>query len=390
MALLMWAHLMYFGRGSKGLASLIHQMRVIMWDVRFFVLILSLFVCSFAVAFRLLGIYDSVYHAFILCFNMMLGDVAYENVRGHVFAECLYLIFLLSVAIILLNSLIAFMEGSLEGAREKDHIAGVAAQAQFLSELEVNLLPFRKIAALFTIDKEEAYDSFLSPSAKLDEGGGAHSAYVGDIGSNVTKSVSGDPSERNEIVILVPESFGRPSLQRASNQGFIPRRKKKKLTEGGAASHEAMISRRATAIPEQRSSPQTPMAFTIETPMSSAAVPRSSAAVEESEAAMRRVEVVEKSLASLELKLDRLISMLASTQPAAAAAGSASSSVPGLRPSSSMERVASLAAAGGSPHVLHSPPSHIYFGNGGSAPGIDRHEDFEGSYSYFGGGDDPK
>ena len=119
---------MYFGRGSKGLASLIHQMKVIIWEVRFFVVIMSLFVSSFAVAFRILGIYDSVYHAFILCFNMMLGDVAYENIRGHIFAEILYLVFLLSVAIILLNSLIAFMEGSLGSAREKEHAASVASQ----------------------------------------------------------------------------------------------------------------------------------------------------------------------------------------------------------------------------------------------------------------------
>jgi WD40 repeat protein len=202
LALLQFSRMMYFGRGSQGLASLLHQMRIIIWEVRYFVFILAVFLCSYGAAFHNLAIYDSLFHAFILCFNMMLGDVSYDYVAGNVFAELLYLTFLLCVAIILLNSLIAFMGGSLDNAREREHTAAVESQASLLCELEIRLLPFSKVASLFSISKDEM-DDIISPSAlrsKGRSGGGLET----DIARNYS-FVGGS----NEFVILIPEPLGR-------------------------------------------------------------------------------------------------------------------------------------------------------------------------------------
>jgi hypothetical protein len=202
LALLQFSRMMYFGRGSQGLASLLHQMRIIVWEVRYFVFILTVFLCSYGAAFHNLAIYDSLFHAFILCFNMMLGDVSYDYVAGNVFAEILYLTFLLCVAIILLNSLIAFMGGSLDNAREREHTAAVESQASLLCELEVRLLPFSKVASLFSISKDEM-DDIISPSAlrsKVASGGGLET----DIAKNYS-FVGGS----NEFVILIPEPLGK-------------------------------------------------------------------------------------------------------------------------------------------------------------------------------------
>jgi WD40 repeat protein len=202
-SLLLWAWLPYYGRGSFGLAGLLHQMRIIIYEVRYFVGILALINGAFAVAFRILDIYESVWYASIRCFNMMLGDVHFDLVSGHTFGEILYLIFLISVCIILLNSLIAFMEGSLGSAREKESVMSLISRAQFLSELEVKLQPFNRLAACFSSSTGRSKQDFLSPSAIFVKDGSS-GPKMGRKGVR-----TGDP---NELVILFPESLGLPVL----------------------------------------------------------------------------------------------------------------------------------------------------------------------------------
>lgn len=145
LTLVIWGRTLYFGRGVKTLSALLHTIKMIIWDVRYFGLILLLFMLAFAASFHVLGVFKTFFFSFIMCFNMMLGDVSFYYVRGHVFAQVLYVGFLVCVAIILLNSLIAFMDGSLEKATEKKDIAALVSRLQLVAELDVKMLPFSSL-----------------------------------------------------------------------------------------------------------------------------------------------------------------------------------------------------------------------------------------------------
>jgi WD40 repeat protein len=227
-ALLLWAWLPYFGRGSFGLASLLHQMRIIIYEVRYFVGILALFNCAFAVAFRILDIYESVWYAAIRCFNMMLGDVHFDFVMGHTFGEILYLVFLMSVGIILLNSLIAFMEGSLGSAREKESVMSLISRAHFIAELEVRLLPFNRLLACLGSSGGDSSQDFTSPSAIFDESSGGNNK----MGRKGVRTGTRNNNDHNELVILFPESLGVPVLlsEDAKARGVGFKRQNRKLT----------------------------------------------------------------------------------------------------------------------------------------------------------------
>lgn len=242
LALLQFSRMMYYGRGSQGLASLIHQMRIIIWEVRFFVFIMGVFLVSYGAAFHNLAVYDSLFHAFILCFNMMLGDVSYDYVAGNVFAEVLYLTFLLCVAIIILNSLIAFMGGSLDNAREREHTAAVESQASLLCELEVRLLPFSKVASLFFISKDDM-DDIISPSALRSK------ARAGGLDADIAKNYS-FVGGSNEFVILVPEPLGKEHANLMATIGisgithdFLTRRSRKRMMLDSGEPHVDQATR---------------------------------------------------------------------------------------------------------------------------------------------------
>lgn len=272
-SLLLWAWLPYFGRGSFGLASLLHQMRIIIWEVRYFVGILLLFNCAFAVAFRILDIYDSVWYASIRCFNMMVGDVHFDFVFGHTFAEILYVIFLICVGIILLNSLIAFMEGSLGSARKKEESASIISQAQFLVELEVRLLPFNRLVSFFSSSPEETLQEHLSPSAVITKDGGR---------GNVVHAKKGARAGiQNELIFLFPESFGMPPFP---------------VKDGIVAASDAQKADTQTdrkRMTTKGTSADSPSAITI------------------AESCVRRLEQVELQVSSLDKKLDLIINLLA-------------------------------------------------------------------------------
>ena len=93
----------------------------------------------------------------------------------------------------------------------------VTIKAQFISELEVKLLPFRKIAALFNIGMRSTRGADLSPSANLEyvpissKNTGVH--FSDDIGTGLTGTSNNDSGGTNsELVILVPEAFGIPDF----------------------------------------------------------------------------------------------------------------------------------------------------------------------------------
>ena len=151
--LLLWGRILYYGRGIEDFAGIVHIMKLIVWDVRYFLLILIVFVCSYAISFRILGVFDTLSLSFFRLFNMMIGDVVFEHsVKGHVVPSVLYLTFLISVAIILLNALIAFMDNSFRLATNTKNIAILVSRLKLLTELEIKAIPFVK---LFGSQQEE-------------------------------------------------------------------------------------------------------------------------------------------------------------------------------------------------------------------------------------------
>ena len=175
LSLILWSRTLYYGRGSTGLSSLIDAIKHILYDMRYFILILTLFLVAFAVSFRVLGVFDSLFFSFILCFNMMLGDVSFYYVRGHIVAQLLYVTFLVSVAIILLNSLIALMEHSLQRATQRKEIASLVSRITLLTELELKMRPLTYMI------------QFL-------------------------RQLFGKYKESGDLVVLVPETCGKPDL----------------------------------------------------------------------------------------------------------------------------------------------------------------------------------
>jgi WD40 repeat protein len=143
LTLLLWSRTLYFGRGEEDLSILIHTLKVIIWDVRYFVFILALFLSAFAVSFRVLGVFDDLPMSFIRLFNMLYGDLGYDaNFRNREFPTILYVLFLVCVVVILLNSLIAFMENSFLFATNTRHVAALVSRLKMLTELEIQSLPF--------------------------------------------------------------------------------------------------------------------------------------------------------------------------------------------------------------------------------------------------------
>jgi hypothetical protein len=157
LTLLLWSHTLYFGRGQRTLSILIHTMKVIIWDVRFFLFILLLFLLAFAISFRVLGVFASFEESFLRIFNMMFGDLHYDlHFEGHAIATMMYLIFLVSVVIILLNSLIAFMESSFRDATSSRDTAATLSMLRLVTELKVKLFPLRSLhSKLFSAAKKD-------------------------------------------------------------------------------------------------------------------------------------------------------------------------------------------------------------------------------------------
>lgn len=178
LTLVLWGRIIYFGRGEKGLAILIYTMKNVIWDVRYFLGLMFIFVAAYSISFKVLGVFDSLFISFLLCVNMMLGDVGFSSVRGQTFPEMLYLSFLVMVAIIMLNAFIAFIQGSLDKSVVKKEIAPVISRVKMIHELELKMLPIENFMALF--------------SGK--------------------KRVESQISNLGDLVILVPEHMGKPNL----------------------------------------------------------------------------------------------------------------------------------------------------------------------------------
>lgn len=143
LTLLLWSRTLYFGRGEEDFSILIHTLKVIIWDVRYFLFILILFLSAFAVSFRVLGIFDDLPMSFIRLFNMLYGDLGYDvNFKNREIPSLLYVVFLICVVVILLNSLIAFMENSFLFATNTRQVAALVSRLRMLTELEIQSLPF--------------------------------------------------------------------------------------------------------------------------------------------------------------------------------------------------------------------------------------------------------
>ena len=160
LTLLLWSHSLYFGRGQRTFSTLIYTMKVIIWDVRFFMLILLLILLAFAISFRVLGVFVTFRESFVRIFNMMFGDLHYDmQFEGHWMATAMYLIFLVSVVIILLNSLIAFMENSFREATCFRDRAATVSQLRLVTELKVKLFPLLSLYSKLISSKSDRADA---------------------------------------------------------------------------------------------------------------------------------------------------------------------------------------------------------------------------------------
>jgi len=116
--LLIWSRTLFFGRGFRSYSGLVRVLITIVHDVKFFALLLCIFLLTFAASFRALNVTDSLTSALLLTFSMMIGEFDIKSFFVgswlSLLALLLFVGFVITVTIIMLNSLIAIMGDSYE------------------------------------------------------------------------------------------------------------------------------------------------------------------------------------------------------------------------------------------------------------------------------------
>jgi len=135
-----WAKILYFGRGIKSFAILLEVLKVIVKDMRSFLLLLIMFLGAFAVAFRCVKVDSETGHSFLRTFNMMFGDFSSDDFTSisdlSGYSLSLYVIYMVVVPLILLNAIIALMGDSFDKAQENARTAYLASRVKLLAEYE--------------------------------------------------------------------------------------------------------------------------------------------------------------------------------------------------------------------------------------------------------------
>lgn len=145
----LFAKVQYFSRVfASAKNSLVDTLKVVISDVKWFLMFILLTLISFALAFYILFRqedkveFNRVWHAIVSMFSFMLGGFDF-----HVFfksknpeaAVCFFVLYEFIMAIMLLNLLIAIMTDSYSKVMENEHLWNLCSKAQIIDELETTL-----------------------------------------------------------------------------------------------------------------------------------------------------------------------------------------------------------------------------------------------------------
>ncbi|GMH40202.1 hypothetical protein BSKO_08106 [Bryopsis sp. KO-2023] len=145
----LFAKVQYFSRVfASAKSSLVDTLKVVISDVKWFLMFILLTLVSFALAFYILFRqeekveFNRVWHSIVSMFSFMLGGfdfhVFFES-RHAVAAVCFFVLYEFIMAIMLLNLLIAIMTDSYSKVMENEHLWNLCSKAQIIDELETTL-----------------------------------------------------------------------------------------------------------------------------------------------------------------------------------------------------------------------------------------------------------
>jgi hypothetical protein len=112
-SVLMWLKLLYYFRAFKSTGPLVSMILQIMFESRFFLLILCISLFGFAQAFLVMGLYGTVGTALLQVFVMMLGDFSLDfgNSANESITTCFFVLFMVIVTVsaFILQVLLTFL-----------------------------------------------------------------------------------------------------------------------------------------------------------------------------------------------------------------------------------------------------------------------------------------
>jgi len=181
--ILLWIGIFNKIRGFEKFSVLITTFTQILYDIRYFTLMLSILICAFAMAFKLLvrgeDIFDNVV-AIESTYNLMFGltelefFVEYDDNAISIAARVFVAFFLFLVVIVMLNMLIAIMADSFDNVQENLKIQSFRAKARVCADLLIDFHASHKLFAqeylhICTV-KDEAGESALMSNQSHWEG----------------------------------------------------------------------------------------------------------------------------------------------------------------------------------------------------------------------------
>jgi ankyrin repeat protein len=135
-----WLKTLFFFRGIKSFSILLEVLKVIVTDMKSFLVLLVMFLGAFAGAFRCLRLDETTSFSFLRVFDMMFGDFSSHDIMRNAsvssFSLILYMIFMLVTPLVLLNAIIAVMGDSYDRAQENARTSYLASRMILLAEYE--------------------------------------------------------------------------------------------------------------------------------------------------------------------------------------------------------------------------------------------------------------
>jgi len=148
----LFAKVQYFSRVfASAKSSLVDTLKVVISDVKWFLLFILLTLFSFALAFHILfrnsdtaKEFSEVWHSIVTMFSFMLGgfdtNIFYENHDPDpIISVAFFVTYEAVMAIMLLNLLIAIMTDSYSKVMEDEHLWNLCSKAQIIDELETTM-----------------------------------------------------------------------------------------------------------------------------------------------------------------------------------------------------------------------------------------------------------
>ena len=148
--ILLWIGIFNKIRGFEKFSVLITTFTQILYDIRYFTIMLFMLIFAFAMGFKLLvrgqGLFDN-FVAFESVYNLMFGLTELEfftedeNNAISIAAKIFAMFFLFLVVIVMLNMLIAIMADSFDNVQENLKIQSFRAKARVCADLLIDFSP---------------------------------------------------------------------------------------------------------------------------------------------------------------------------------------------------------------------------------------------------------